>query len=162
MYKKIEQHYLDNYRRRLKILVNRAGSISNAEDVLQDAYERALRYRNSFDPDAQELDAWFNTIANNALRDFKQSERRMGMSVEYAEERDEGVPLADWEEDMIEAVKKDIACKNVMVRQALYLYFFKQYKPREIAQILDMSNCYIRTSVKEFKQQVVAKYGDVL
>jgi RNA polymerase sigma factor (sigma-70 family) len=155
----LEKYYIENHGRLVKILSNRAGGIHCAEDVVHDAFERALRYRNSFEPSRQELGAWFNTIMNNALRDYKKAERMMGMSVEYVEELDEGLPMQDWEDDMICAVLSEIDKKNVMVRQALYLYFFKQYKPREISQILDMSNCYIRTSVKEFKQSMVAKYG---
>lgn len=162
MYKIIEQHYAKNYKHLVKILSNRAGGVPNAEDVVQEAFTRALKYHKSFNPDTQEIGAWFNSILNNALRNSKLAERRMGMSVEYVEEMDEVVDLQEWEGDMVKNIKDDVASKPAQVRQVLQLYLFKQYKPREIAQVLDMSNAYIRTIAKEFKQECREKYGEVI
>lgn len=162
MHKLIENHYRENFGKLVKIFANRAGGAYNSEDVVQEAFERAIRYQNSFDPERQEFGGWFNGIINNSLREFKIAERRLGMGVEYNEDMDDVIPLMEWEEDLIENVKEDIAKKPEAVRQALYLYIFQQYKPREIAQIVDMSNAYIRTSVKEFKQEMRKKYGEVV
>lgn len=159
MNKLLEKFYRENRFRLVKIMSNRAGSVSNAEDVVQDAFERALKYSNSFQPEKQKLGAWFNTILNNALRDFKVNERRMGMSVEYDERKDEGDFVLELEEDILESVKKDIAEKSYPLSRALYLYFFCQYKPRDIVQVLPISNTYVRTGVKEFKQQMSSGYG---
>jgi len=160
MKKEIEQHYIDNYGKFVKILNHRAGSVQGAEDVIQDAYERALRYKNSFNPDLQEFGGWFNGILNNALRDYKVVERRLGMSVEYDEEREEGTPLLEWEQNTIDCVLADINKRKLLIRQVLFLYFFRQYKPRDIVQVLETSNAYVRTLVKEFKKEMKAKYGD--
>jgi RNA polymerase sigma factor (sigma-70 family) len=158
----IEAHYNKNFGKFVKILSNRAGSVHNAEDVVQESFYRALKYRKSFNPELEELGAWFNKIMNNALRNSKLNERRMGMSVEYTEDMDEVVDLLEWEEDMIKQVKADINSRPEQVRQVLQLYIFQQYKPREIAQVLDMSNGYIRTIAKDFKIEMREKYGDVL
>jgi DNA-directed RNA polymerase specialized sigma24 family protein len=83
------------------------------------------------------------------------------MSVEYSEDMEEALPAMEWEDNLIKEVLKEMDKKPEEVRQALYLYIFKQYKPREIAQVVNMSNTYIRTSVKEFKQEMRKKYGDL-
>lgn len=163
MYKEIEQHYIDNRRMLVKVMTNRAGSVENAEDIVQEAFARALRYRSSFSVYKKELRAWINAILNNTLRDFKIDERRMGMSVEYSEDMDEPCPLHEWESDMVNAIYSDILKKkSTVLRQVLYLYFFKGYKPREIAQVVDTSNGYVRMSVNEFKHLIRDKYGNVL
>ena len=162
MKKLIEQHYLDNYKRMVKILTNRAGSVQNAEDVVQNAFELALRYSGSFSPSIQPLGAWFNSIMNNALRKFKAEERRLGMSVEYNEDLDEPCSMLEWEGDMAKAILKEIERKKLPLRQVLYLYFFKGYKPREIVCITDLNNNYVRMSVNEFKHLMRAKYGEVV
>lgn len=162
MHKQIRQHYAENFDKFVKRYANRAGGIHDAEDVVQEAYTRALKYGNSFDPTVQEFGGWFNSILNNALRDHKKDERLLGMSVEYKEEFDDLTPLLEWEDNLIAEIKKDVARKPAQVRQAIWLYIFKQYKPREIAQVVDISNAYIRTAVKEFKQEMRKKYGDVL
>jgi len=170
MNKQIEQHYAENFDKLVKRFSHRAGGVADAEDVVQEAFALALKYKDSFNPDnvygekghKTEFGGWFNGILNNSLKLYKKKERLLGMSVEYSEDMDELVPLMEWEDNLIEAVKKDIARKPEQVRQALWLYIFKQYKPREIAQVVEMSNAYIRTSVKEFKQEMRAKYGEVV
>jgi len=154
----IEQHYGKSTRMLLKVLERRVGTREGAEDVLHDAYERVLRYQNSYNKDLQTFTAWFNGILNNAARDYKAVERRLGMSVEFDEELDEGVKLLDWEQDTIDKVKIDVESKSFPLRQALYLYFFKQYKPKDIALVLEMSNTNIRKGVERFKKEMQAKY----
>lgn len=162
MHSKIEQHHLDNFDRLVIVFSHRAGGRWNSEDVVQEAFTRALKYSNSFDEDKQEFGGWFNGILNNALRDYTKDVRLLGMSVEYTEDMDELIPLLEWESDLIDAVKKDIERKSEGIRQALWLYLFRQYKPREIAQVVDMTNAHIRTAVKEFKQENQKKYGAIL
>jgi len=162
MQKEIEQHYIENYGKFVKILTNRAGSVQGAEDVIQDAYERALRYKNSFNPNLQEFGGWFNGILNNALRCYKLNERCLGMSVEYDEEREEGEPLLEWQQNTIDCVLAEVDKRKFVERQALYLYFFRQYKPRDIVQVLEITNAYVRTLVKKFKKEMKAKYEEKL
>lgn len=156
----IEEYYKENYDHLVKILSNRAGGVPNAEDVVQEAFYRALRYKKSFSPDIEKFSAWFNKILNNALRQSKMVERRLGMSVEYNEEMDDVVDLLEWEEDLIKNIKRDVSRKNTTERQVLQLYLFHQYKPREIEQVLDISNAYIRTIAKDFKKDMRKKYGE--
>jgi RNA polymerase sigma-70 factor (ECF subfamily) len=162
MYDLINKFYMSERRRLVKIVANRAGSKENAEDVVQTAFERALRYRRSFDPTQKVFEAWFVTILNNALRDFKADERLLGMGVEYKEELDERIELTDIEGDLAEAILAEIEKKPFPVRQALFLYFVKQYAPREVVQILDMTNGYVRVAVHEFKKELREKYGDIV
>jgi RNA polymerase sigma factor (sigma-70 family) len=158
----IHEHYLENHGKLVHKLQYRAGTIWNAEDVVQEAYCRALKYKGTYGVQEQDFGAWINKIINNALRTAQAAERRMGMSVEYNEDMDEMVDMLEWEEDMIKVVTNEMDKKSSAVRQVLYLYFFSQYKPREISQVLDISNGYIRTTVKEFKNQLKAKYGELV
>jgi RNA polymerase sigma factor (sigma-70 family) len=162
MYETIEEYYLENRRRLVQVVANRAGGVENAEDVVQIAFECALKYKNSFNPEWCEFEGWFVAILNNALRRYKAEERLLGMSVEYREDLDERTELTDLEGDLAAAVLREIKAKAFPVRQALYLYFIKQYAPREIVQVLDMSNGYVRVVVHEFKRELREKYGDAL
>jgi RNA polymerase sigma factor (sigma-70 family) len=162
MYELIEDHYIKNHKRLVTLMSNRAGGRPNAEDIVQEAFTRAITFHKSFDPNQQEIGAWFNTILNNALRTSKRTEKLMGMSVEYTDDMDEEVEFSDWEENMIAKIKKDLAKETEIRRQVLQLYLFSQYKPREITQVLDVSNGYVRTLVKEFKKKMKLKYGGVI
>ena len=48
-------------------IVESFGEYFYAEDIVQEAYERAIRYRRSYN--GAEFDKWLNTILNNCLRD---------------------------------------------------------------------------------------------
>jgi RNA polymerase sigma factor (sigma-70 family) len=162
MYETIEEYYKEHRRRLVQVVNKRAGGVENAEDVVQIAFERALKYKNSFNPNHSDFEGWLVSILNNSLRAYKADERLMGMSVEYKEELDERIEATELEGNLAKVILKEIEAKPFPMRQALYLYFIKQYAPREIVQVLDMTNGYIRFSVHEFKKELREKYGDVL
>lgn len=162
MCKVVEDYYVKNFGRWVKIMTFRLWDRAAGEDVVQDAFERALKYSKGHDPARQEFNTWFSSVINNCLRDFQRVERMGGMSLEFDEELCDGEAMLDWEDDMICMIKEEIGKKSVFVANALHLYFFAQYKPREIAQIIGMSNAHIRTCVKEFKQSMALKYGGSL
>jgi len=68
----IEKHYVTNRQKLCKRMSFRAGSPQSGEDIVQTAYERAIRYRRTCDP--LRFDQWFSMLLNNALRDFKRAE----------------------------------------------------------------------------------------
>lgn len=153
-YKEIEQFYQDNYNRLVKILTHRAGSPENAEDVIQESFTRAMTYWSSFDPERQELGAWFNTIMNNTLRTYKRDERSGGTFVELEEEHHESFCLSETNQDTIQRIKDAIASKSGDDRDILDLYFLKQFKPREIMCVVETNNKRISYLVNQFKLEM--------
>lgn len=150
----IEDFYVSERKLLLKKLANRAGTPENAEDILQESFERALRYISSFDPERQELGAWFNTIMNNTLKSFKRDERSCGTYVEFDEELAETNEMSQTSEDTINRIKEAIADKSGDDRTILHLYFIEQYKPREIMCILDTNSKRINYIVNVFKAEM--------
>lgn len=145
-YELIEKFYKDNYSRLVKILTRRAGAPENAEDIIQESFARALKYEASFDAERQELGAWFNTIMNNALKDFKRDERSGGTFVELEEEHHESFTLSETDQDTIKRIKAAIEEKKGDDKTILSLYFLKEFKPREIMCVVDTNNkriCYV-------------------
>lgn len=94
----ITQHYKDNYRRLIKRMTFRAGTEWDAEDVVQEAYARALRYQDSFD--GTNFDRWFNTILNNALREHKNNESGITHQ-SFEEEEVEGTPCTHYPDRVV-------------------------------------------------------------
>ena len=89
MHKQIENHYKENYGRILKRMTFRAGGIHQAEDIVQEAYCRALKYYSELK--VEEFDRWFSMILNNAYNDYKRDE--IGLS--YIEDEDEPLGLEE-------------------------------------------------------------------
>lgn len=156
----LEKFYKENREMYLKRLYYRAGSPENAEDILQEAFCRAIRYWDSFNPNAQELGAWFNTVLNNALRNFKVDEKHMGTYVEYDDELTDGAEMSQTDGDMVERIEAEVAKYGGVSKDALYLYCIKGYRPREVRQVLDIKKFDLSNLIKTFKSNMRDKYGD--
>lgn len=162
MTKEVEAFYRENYDELCKRVYHRSGGIHNSEDVVQEAFARALQYWDSFNPHLKELGAWFNTILNNSLRDHMKAERMMGCSVEYDEFLDEPYNPTEEEQELYKVVVRKLEEKEQPYRDVLYLYFIRDYKPKEIARVVELTNANIRKIVERFKVECRDYLGEAI
>lgn len=151
-------YYKKEYSKLCKKVARRAGSPENAEDVVQEAFYRALKYWDSYNPET-DIGAWFNTILNNTCKDKMKDERMFGMSVEFEEELFDGVEMSQTDANTAEHIKKLIRSKGYPLREVLRLYYEKGYKSIEIKEILDVEYGTVRQAVWRFKEEVKEKIG---
>lgn len=149
----------NNYNELIKRVSFRAGSPENAEDIVQEAFVRALKYWNSYDPEKKELGAWFNSILNNALRAFKKDERLYGMCDEFNEEEVDGVVLSQTKSGLRKFIDRAIAERPSNVADVLHLYFVLGYKPREIVEVTDADAAFVSRMVYNFREELKEKIG---
>lgn len=157
--KTLGEFYLKNYRMFCKRVSNRAGGGYNAEDVVQEAFSRALLYWSSFNPEYKALGAWFNTILNNTLKDFTQAERMIGMSMEFDEELHEGIGMSQTSAHTMKRIKHMINGKRDGTKECLTLYFLNGYTCKEVCHVTDMKPKAVSMAVLRFKQEVKEKLG---
>lgn len=155
----LEDFFKANYRQLVNKVKGRAGSVENGEDVVQDSFERAIKYWDSYNPDTKPLGAWFNTIMNNALRAKMNDEKNFGMSMEFDEELADGVEMSQTDAHMIEVITQEIAKKSPFNQEVLNLYFLKEYKPAAIVEVLDMKLKAVENCVARFKVDIKERYG---
>lgn len=155
----IEQHFNNEYRTLYKRVSRRAGGPYNAEDVVQEAFARALKYLPAFNPEKKEFGAWFNTILNNALHDFKREEMTYGMCLEFDEELIDGEPMSQTDKGLIEKIHQLMDEKPEHIAELLHLSFDFGYKPSEIAEITDSTSGVVRVTIARFKDEVREKLG---
>jgi len=149
----------NNYNELIKRVSFRAGSPENAEDIVQEAFVRALKYWNSYDPEKKELGAWFNSILNNALRAFKKDERLYGMCDEFNEEEVDGVVLSQTESGLRKFIDRAISERPSNIADVLHLYFILGYKPREIVEVTDADAAFVSRMVYNFREELKEKIG---
>lgn len=154
--KVLEEYFKKEYNNLCKKVARRAGSPENAEDVVQEAFYRALKYWNSYNP-ATKIGAWFNTILNNACKDKMRDERMAGASIEFEEELFDGVEMSQTDANTAEHIRKLINAKPYPLCEVLRLYYEKGYKSIEIKQILDVEHGTVRQAVWRFKEEVREK-----
>lgn len=153
MHELISKFYEEMYTEMCKRVYHRSGGLHNSEDIVQEAFTRAIQYKDSFDPTRKEFGAWFNTILNNSLRDHMKSERISGCSIEYDEFMDEPYVPTEEEEQLYKIISAIIEEKPQPYRDVLYLYFIRDYKPKEIARVVELTNTNIRKIVERFKRE---------
>ena len=157
MKSKIEQYYRDNYGKLLKKLTFRAGTVWAAEDVLHTAFERALRYSNSCDPDR--FPQWFSMIMNNALRDYLNEERGYSPLEDVVEEA-ETTDCPHLPRQVRREVFELIDTKSVDQIEVLSLHYKQGYSANDISKITNHSYAKSHQIISRFRAEVRQLYAD--
>jgi len=159
----LEELFIKKQPRIIKQLVARKIDPYDAEDIVQEAFYRALKYEDSFDPEKARLDQWFGGILNRCQKDFARDQRMGGLTVEVEDHHiftDD-----DFGEDQraVRAVEDEInSIRSEQARMICHLYFIKQYSMKEITEVLDVCNKVVNTETYRFKMALRAKHGDTL
>ena len=151
-------YYSNNFDELVKRYVNRAGSVQNAEDVVQEAFARALKYLPTFDG-KKPLENWFSRILQNSLREFKVAERNYGMNMSN-EDADIPDPICLENKRLVNDVKRYIE-KNMPEdeREILILYYIRGYSFQDIVRITDEKYRRVNYVVYKFND-VIRKLGE--
>lgn len=154
MYSIIEKHFLHNKDSLVKKMKNRTKNLQDAEDIIQEAYYRALKYANTFEM-GMPFNFWFSRIISNVYRDFL-SERELD-NVEFDEERVEGFSDAVVHKNSLDAFIEDMRTHHE--REILELYFIHGFKLSEAVQITDRGYREVNNILTYFKKKSKEKYG---
>ena len=156
----LELYYQEERKHLVNKVKRRAGGEVNAEDVVQEAFTRGLKYANSFDETRRPFEAWFNTILNNSLRDFQRQERLYGMNISLDEEKIDGVDMKEIrgviKRDLYKLINRQPEPKSTILR----LHFRKGYKTREITEVVDAPLGTVFSTIRRFKQEVENLYAE--
>lgn len=157
----LEEYYRENYGGLCKSIGRLAGSPENAEDVVQEAFCRALQYWGSYDTSKGKLNSWFTTIMHRTLKDFMRAERNSGMNLDDVEQETEACEETRYlRREGYKEVLAAIEAKPRPTKDILWLYFFKNYVPKDIVQILDVKPTNVMQTVWRFKRDMGEKLGE--
>lgn len=156
----LEVFYRENFDRFVKRFTRRAGTKEAAEDVVQEAFERALRYFDSYDHE-RSLDGWFNRILNNSLREYKNREKG-NSHVEFDEEEADGTRCQQYAQQLWKQIRDEMDTYEDAHKEVLYLYFLHGYKPKDISRVVELKYRNIETILQRFKTDIKEKYNTSL
>lgn len=129
-----EELYAEHAEPLFRFLVYRTGDRALSEDLMADAFERALRARRSFDPRKASRKTWLYTIALNCLRDHARRGAAEQRALERTAPREEPDPLAAVDER--ERLARALATLAPEEREAIALRFGADLTVPEIARVL--------------------------
>lgn len=153
----LEELFRTNYNLYLKKYSFRCGTPEDAEDVIQEAFARALKYIDAYNPDHHPIGAWFNTIIENAFRDWRKDNRLGGIVKEDIDEVGD-IPVYDnnrtLDRKLLEFL---IDTKGGYKRDVLRMHYIFGYHPREITQLVPLNTRVISSYLYDFKEEVKHK-----
>lgn len=153
----IQKHYEANFNMLVKRYTFRAGTVWDAEDAVQDAYERAIKYFDSFNPEQSSFGAWFSRIVSNALKD--QYAKTMGRNeVEFEEDFVDGVPCSRYEDKIVAEIAERIAVRKPHIAEILRLFFVKGYGAKDISRIVESNHVAVNQTIFRFRRELEALY----
>lgn len=156
-YEIIEKHFKHNKDWYVKKILRRAGSIQNAEDIVQEAYYNVLKYSHKFIP-GMDFNAWFYRVLGNCLKRYKRMEH--SGHDEFGEDclANECVDPMYFEEvnrRIYDAIQRE---EREDVREVLSLYFIYDFHFREINEISRLSYRNIVFHISKFRKELKEGY----
>ena len=123
-----------------------------AEDIVQSAFERALRYHPVM-RDEYPLWPWFNQILQNCIVDHYNAER--GVSYEELDEFDfESVDDRPDHHDLVRSLKTLISREREEIQPILELHFLNGYPARDIYMFNKHSYPNVRKIIQRFRDKL--------
>jgi len=156
----IEELYALKRDELVKIYSRRAGQ-DDVEDLIQEAFYRALFYADSFNPKFVSLSNWLTSILNNCLKDL-QREKMDGAAMHSVDEEPSIHDRCPSDIEVEEKILRDIEGKSGDTKQILWLYFKMGYKNEEIQRIIGGSYSNVHRAVLRFKALCQDKYGHLM
>lgn len=124
-----------------------------AEDIVQEAYAKAFKMLDQYDPKRGKIKPWFNTIMFNTLRDYQRSfSHTVGLNENMACEEDFSYIL-----NLIEKEIQDI--KNPVHKRAVELFYRNGYTGKQIGELVPLSPSNIRTVCSRFKNNLLRNHN---
>lgn len=147
----IEKYYVENHSMLVKRFTRPAGTVWNAEDVVQTAFERALKYHHTYNPE-QVFSTWFTALLRNALIDKLNEER--GIVYEDFNEFDWEAPSTIDYDQTMRMIEEMIEEENPDHQPILDLHFLKGYTAKDIYEFNKMSYPNTRKIIQRFRDKV--------
>lgn len=156
-FKKIEELYNKSFSQYVSRFTRSTGSEAIAEDVVHDAFERAMKYWDAYD-ETQEIERWFARILRNSYRDFMKAERGQ-LTEELDEFAIQGVECDGLIRRIWKEVEALIDVANPVHKEILTLHYLKDYTATDISRFTDHSLSNVCQVISRFRNKVRTIYG---
>lgn len=153
-YDRIEKHYRENKDLLLKYYGRVFNGTSLVEDVVQEAYTRALTYWKTMPEDEEKFTPWLRTIVSNCIREMWKKENVHGMGMDEDNEPEPIVPPSAIPAIIYKQVMERIEGQEPRTRRILGMFFHHQMLPKEIEQMTGEKANNVRQIVFQFRKHL--------
>lgn len=154
----LENHFHKTRPKLLKAIAFKAKTPENAEDVIQEAYARALKYSSSYDV-SRNFDHWFSRIVYACLMDFLREENGLSYS-DSEDEEEETIDCPSYPRHIMREIFELIDTKSEAQIEILTLYFKHEYSATDISKITVYSYAMCHKIISRFREELRQLYKD--
>lgn len=149
----LEQLYRDNRSVYVTTIKRYVDCHDTAEDVVQEAFIKAMKSFPTYNPQKGSLRTWFNKVLFSVLWDLKRKNKRQPPLLDI----DDFVMLVEErpDADVIFYLAKIKAVKNDKHRLILTSYYILGYKLDEICEMFDENKENLHKIIQRFKKLLV-------
>lgn len=147
-YERLASAYLDCVYR---VAVNGCKNHADAEDVVQNTFTKLWEKENTFENE-EHVRKWLIRVAVNECKSMWRSAWKR--NVTSLEELNEEPVFSEPEKSQLYYALKDLPLKY---RQIVHLYYFENYKAKEIAEIMNLSETAVQTRLLRARQKLKEK-----
>jgi RNA polymerase sigma factor (sigma-70 family) len=155
----LTKFYRENYDEYLGRAKRCVGDHHYAEDVVQEAFENALKYSHTFQQEKQ-LANWFNSVFMNTVRDYLSFIRNQGVVMELTIKDHPSFPselVQRYQGVIMEEIEKYDECPRK--RHMLTSYFLNGWSAKATAIVCGCTESAIYNLSHKFRIHLEAKYG---
>ena len=137
--------FREHYPRIYRYVRYRINDDREAEDLTAEVFERAFRYRETYDPARSQFSTWITQIAHNWVNNYLVSQERRGQYEADLGDNMESIPSADFLPEAQtmrhEAIQRLLICLERLAarnRQIVALRFGSEMRNKDIAELLGL------------------------
>lgn len=152
----VSAHYQKNFKGLVKYMSRRTPnqSVHLAEEVVQEAYTKALTHWKAFNPERGAFNTWFNRILNNSLNNCLSSESGNLPSFDdddldlepFIIDNDPDIPR-----NIVVRIQKSISEQKPEHADVLHMFFNLGMRTRQIEECSEFSHDNIRKIIQRFR-----------
>lgn len=159
MHSIIEKHYRHNFSSLVKRVRYRTnGNDHDAEDIVQEAYCRALKYQHSFEM-GMNFGHWLSRIVANSFKDWKREQYNGTLTDEFDEDEVEPIEERHTQNNLIARIQEEIGYLIPEHQEIVRLNLESGSTPREITQITNIKLNTVKQVLSRFKQKIREQYA---
>ena len=156
----IEKYYIENRRKLIGRITNRVGSNVEAEDILHDAFVKALSAKTFCE--VKELDRWFNTIITNVINDYFTSGKKTSDIIidvknicsKALDKKSnvESIAISKEQLGTVDSIIKEYS--RPVSRRILYMFLVEGHSVKQIVAKLGVTEPSIWNLIKRFRREL--------
>jgi len=152
----VEEHFKKYYKIVVKRAIQRVPDKSEAlaEEVVQEAYAKALKFWKAYNPERSEFVTWYNRILNGCIADCIRNEGNGPPSLDNEDDNLEPYILDDnaWiPHAIVVQIKEGIKQQKPDVSEVLNMFFILGMKTIDIAECTNLGHANVRKMIQRFR-----------